>query len=450
MSICEFKMLRLISLSLLILVLVGCASHGTIQNRPQAVLPKNPVYSMIDILRSRPDSDLSIIMSFSGGGTRASALSYGVLLELRDTVVSINGKPQRLLDYVNVISSVSGGSFTAAYYGLFGDKIFDDFADKFLRADIEVELVQGLIKPSRWLSGKERTQMAVEYYQEKLFGNATFADMRRPNAPMVLLNASDLSTGTRFSFVQEYFDLLCAPIDSYPVAKAVAASSAVPLVFNPVVIENHKGCNAREFQKLFSQTKLKHTNSQVLLAAKDLEKIVEMKDKYRYLHLVDGGITDNLGLRSFFEIIELYGGIKPFMDKIGYRKTDNSVVIVVDASTDAVHGIAERNDEPSIDQAVNAMSDIQLHRYNASTLELMRGSMQRWNSELSSQGQASKLHFIEVGLKRSFSKERQEYFNKIPTSFTLTSEQVDALIAAGRESLRNSKSFQKLIRSLKK
>lgn len=297
--------MRLISLSLLIMVLVGCASHRTIQNRPQPVLPAHAAYSMIDILRNRPDADLSIIMSFSGGGTRAAALSYGVLLELRDTLITINGKQRRLLDFVNVISSVSGGSFTAAYYGIYGDKIFDDFEDKFLRANVEDELVHGFVSPSRWLTGKERTQMAVEYYQEKLFGNATFADMRRPNAPMVLLNASDLSTGTRFSFVQEYFDLICSSIDSFPVAKAVATSSAVPVMFNPVVVENHMGCDTREIQQQLSQTKRKHTNSQVLLAAKDLEKIVEKKDKYRYLHLVDGGITDNLGLRSFFEIIEL-------------------------------------------------------------------------------------------------------------------------------------------------
>ncbi len=109
--------MRLISLLLLIIVLVGCASQSIIPNRPQTVLPAHAAYSMIDILRNRPYADLSIIMSFSGGGTRASALSYGVLLELRDTMVTVNGKSRRLLDYVNVISSVSGGSFTAAYYG---------------------------------------------------------------------------------------------------------------------------------------------------------------------------------------------------------------------------------------------------------------------------------------------------------------------------------------------
>ncbi len=412
-------------------------------------MPAHADYSMIDILRNRPYADLSIIMSFSGGGIRASALSYGVLLELRDTMVTVNGKSRRLLDYVNVISSVSGGSFTAAYYGVYGDKIFDDFEDKFLRADVEQELMHGFMSPSRWFTGKERTQMAVEYYQEKLFGNATFSDMRRHGVPMILLNASDLSTGSRFSFAQEFFDMLCSDIDSFPVARAVAASSAVPLMFNPVVIENHKGCDTREIRNKLSKVKSKHVSSQVLLAAEDLEKIVENKDKYRYLHLVDGGITDNLGLRSFFEIIELYGGIKPFMDKIGYRKISNSAVIVVDASTDTENGIANHIDEPSIDQAVTAMSDIQLHRYNASTLELMRDSIRRWNKELSTQGRSSKLHFIEVGFKKSFPRERQEYFNKIPTSFTLTSEQVDALIAAGRESLRNNKSFQKMVQGLK-
>ncbi len=441
--------MRLISILLLILVLVGCASQSIIPNRPQTVLPAHAAYSMIDTLRNRPYADLSIIMSFSGGGTRASALSYGVLLELRDTMVTVNGKSRRLLDYVNVISSVSGGSFTAAYYGVYGDKIFDDFEDKFLRADVEQELMHGFMSPSRWFTGKERTQMAVEYYQEKLFGNATFSDMRRHGVPMILLNASDLSTGSRFSFAQEFFDMICSDIDSFPVARAVAASSAVPLMFNPVVIENHKGCDTREIRNKLSKVKSKHISSQVLLAAEDLEKIVENKDKYRYLHLVDGGITDNLGLRSFFEIIELYGGIKPFMDKIGYRKISNSAVIVVDASTDTENGIANHIDEPSIDQAVTAMSDIQLHRYNASTLELMRDSIRRWNKELSTQGRSSKLHFIEVGFKKSFPRERQEYFNKIPTSFTLTSEQVDALIAAGRESLRNNKSFQKMVQGLK-
>lgn len=65
------------------------------------------------------------MLAFSGGGTRAEALAYGVLEELRDTEVLIDGKPRRLLDEIDLISSVSGGSFTSAYYGLHGDRIFE-------------------------------------------------------------------------------------------------------------------------------------------------------------------------------------------------------------------------------------------------------------------------------------------------------------------------------------
>ena len=68
---------------------------------------------------------ISLILSFCGGGTRAAALAYGVMLELRDTRMIIDGIERSLLGEVDVISSVSGGSFTAAYYGLFGDQLFE-------------------------------------------------------------------------------------------------------------------------------------------------------------------------------------------------------------------------------------------------------------------------------------------------------------------------------------
>ena len=70
---------------------------------------------------------LLLLLTFSGGGTRAAAFSYGVLETLRDTKVTIHGHEGRLLDKVDWISGVSGGSFTAAYYGLFRDRIFQDF-----------------------------------------------------------------------------------------------------------------------------------------------------------------------------------------------------------------------------------------------------------------------------------------------------------------------------------
>ena len=56
-----------------------------------------------------------MILARSGGGSRASALGYGVLEELRRTEVTLNGVKRHLLDEVDVISAVSGGTFPAAY-----------------------------------------------------------------------------------------------------------------------------------------------------------------------------------------------------------------------------------------------------------------------------------------------------------------------------------------------
>src|SRR5271167_2160462 len=71
-----------------------------------------------------PGDDVAIFLFFSGGGTRAAAFSYGVLKELSRTTISGGETSHRLLDDVESIAAVSGGSFTAAYYCLYHDRIF--------------------------------------------------------------------------------------------------------------------------------------------------------------------------------------------------------------------------------------------------------------------------------------------------------------------------------------
>src|SRR5258708_5771180 len=104
--------------------------------------------------RPRPlaadSSDIAILLFFSGGCKRAAALSYGVLKELAATTAPIGGREQRLLDQVEIISSVSGGSFTAAYYCLHHDRIFTDFEPQFLKRNINTALLRSLFSPGHW------------------------------------------------------------------------------------------------------------------------------------------------------------------------------------------------------------------------------------------------------------------------------------------------------------
>ncbi|MSQ98891.1 MAG: hypothetical protein EXR85_06305 [Xanthomonadales bacterium] len=142
---------------LVLTLLGGCASYGVIVNKPIPAERTGPAYSLNTWAEFSKDSDITFIVSFSGGGARAAAMAYGVLQELRDTNVIIDGQQKRLLDEIDQISSVSGGSFTAAYYGLNGDGIFNTFEDNFLRRDVEGHLTKSLFNPFHWFGHKGRT-----------------------------------------------------------------------------------------------------------------------------------------------------------------------------------------------------------------------------------------------------------------------------------------------------
>ena len=134
--------IRLLALALLVALPVGCA-HAPM-NVPLAASGA-AAGSRYRTGRNRPDdSGLMIALFFSGGGTRAAAFAYGVLRELSATPVP-GGR--RMLDEVTTINAVSGGSFTAAYFCLYGDRIFSDFEGKFLKYDVQGTLYRRFLSP---------------------------------------------------------------------------------------------------------------------------------------------------------------------------------------------------------------------------------------------------------------------------------------------------------------
>jgi len=136
---------------LLLLLLGGCAAR-----------PINPPITSTDLhtgyryetrqsqFKDKERENL-VILAFSGGGTRAAAFSYGVLEFLRKTeVVGPNGPTVRLLDAVDVITGVSGGSFTALAYGLYGEKLFADYEQRFLKRNVQGEIIARSFSPANW------------------------------------------------------------------------------------------------------------------------------------------------------------------------------------------------------------------------------------------------------------------------------------------------------------
>jgi len=444
--------LQIIRITLLLLsfsfVITGCSSYGVINNKKQNLPPKadEDSYSIKTVLEKKPQGRIAFVLSFSGGGTRAAALAYGVLLELKNTKLPNNKRNTTLLDEVDIISAVSGGSFIAAYYGLNGDSTFKDFEKVMLQKNFEDLLISEVLNPLTWFSKTGRTQLAIQLYNSTIFKDATFADLKKPGRPLILINASDLANGARFSFTQEYFDYICSDINSFSVAKAVTASSAVPVVFNPVVIQNFQPCNNGAAQKLNLAEKNIKNNIGLQKAIDSLKEYVEID--YPYLQLVDGGITDNLGLRAIYESIQFSGGPNDFLHKLNKKKVKHIAVISVDASTESSQNIKMTNKSPTMQQSIEAMSDIQIHRYNISTLQLFEQSLVQWGEQLSTKDNIVEPHFIKISFDKLGSKKEIDEFNLIPTRLSLTRPNMEKLIEAGRSLLKNSLEFQMLLQEL--
>lgn len=428
-----------------LLLITACADYGQIKNTEIPAAGVENAYSLHNWKQAENSNQVSILLTFSGGGTRAAALSYGVMQELRDTMVTLDGNNVRLLDQVNHISSVSGGSFTSAYYGLHGDGMFETYEDVFLRLDVQKVLMWKLANPVLWFSKTGRTDSAIKYYQKKIFHDATFADMNKPGRPMIVINASDLAHGMRFSFVQEYFDLLCSDLSSFPVARAVTASSAVPVLFEPVVLQNYPGCNNDTLWGVLRVNEAREdgSNEGVRRLAKRLATF-EDKENRKFIHLVDGGITDNLGLRALSDTYAIAGGAGRYITHRQQKPPKRLVVIAVNASTRHHQTMEQSAREPRIISVIGAVTNLQLERMDWDTTAVIEDRMKLWAAEMSNEQTTVEPFFIQVDFTQ-LKEIDLPFFNAIPTSFTLSDEQVDKLIAAGRSLLRDNPDYQKLL-----
>lgn len=443
---------RFLILALAVSGVVGCAGYRP-ANVPLRAWDGEYGYRPKRIQAERPMGDVLLLLAFSGGGTRAAALSYGVLQELRDARVSIGGVEKRLLDEVDLITSVSGGSFTSAYYALNGDRIFSEFEPRFLRRNLQRRLVLEILRPANWFRMAstffDRSELAVRLYDNEIFDHATFADLQNAGGPFVQINAADLASGSRFTFFQPQFDLICSDLSKFEVARAVAASSAVPGLFTPITLRNYAGeCGYPTPAWLADALANPRQSMRRFRSAEVVSSYLDGKRKY--IHLLDGGIADNLGLRGPLENVMLVGGIRERFEQLGGERPSHIVVIVVNAEVHPEPKFSFTPASPSLAMMINAVSGVQIYSYNFETLELMRESLKSWESVLRQDGDGAEVHtyVADVAFEALDDPKERAYFNGLPTSFTLENQEVDRLIEVGRRLLRESPDFKRLLSAL--
>lgn len=441
--------LRFIFLTCMLLLLSACATFPSNSALKEYDKDTGYRYKLLDATDN--SEDLFVILTFSGGGTRAAALSYGVLEKLRDTTVMIDGEERNLLREVDVISSISGGSFTAAYYGLHGNGIFEPdnpFLDNFLYYDVEGTLKAKLFNPVNWVRLASptfgRIEIAEEVYQDLLFGPTTFANLPR-RKPFLMINATDMTKGSQFSFTQMQLDPMCADLDSIALARAVAASSNFPVAFSPLTLNSYPGaCNYVEPGWVDNALKDVVDNPRRYYRARALKTY--QQPERNYVHLLDGGIADNIGLRG--PLTSLRSGDVPWsiVKKMGLEQIKKLVIIVVDAKNMMAPEFDRKASAPGIFAVINSIATTPLDNYSADTIELLRDTLrrrydaQRKEPEL----QQIDLYRIYVGFDQIQDEQQRDRFFHIDTNFNLPSDQVDDLRSIGGELLEESACFKAL------
>lgn len=466
--------IRIALAAALLLVLAGCATYPV--NPPLAQYNQKVGYRFNNLNSTGNSDSLFVILTFSGGGTRAAALSYGVLEKLRKTKIQWQGKERRLLDEVDVISSVSGGSFTAAYYGLFREELFDPekFEKVFLYRNIEAELIGGLFNPINWFrlasSTFGRIELAAELYNLEIFRGKKFSRLvNQARRPFIMLNATDITMGSRFTFIQEQFDLLCSDLGEVHVARAVAASSNFPIAFTPLTVNNYAGkCSYKEPIWMEMASKDLLDNPPRFNRARIARSYLNRKER-EYIHLLDGGVSDNIGLRG--PLVAIRSNDLPWnlLNNINMKKVKKLVVIVVDARTEPKTDIDKSPSPPGLITILDKISTVPMGNYSLDTVQQLLDTFNQWHKDrlvyagcektLKNKCSAAKMrtgppnpidaYGIYVGFDQIKKQKEREYYLNLPTTFHLSKKQVDELREIGPMILDQSKKFKKLLEGLR-
>ena len=412
-------------------------------------------------------------MAFSGGGTRAAALAESVLREMRATTyIAADGQRHALTDDIRAISSVSGGSVTAAWFGLRGADGLDDLRSRFLTRDNMAALGLDAINPVTWLSlvftSYTRSKIIEDMFDDQLFDHATMAELNRPNRPFILPSATDMAGGEAFTFTPQRFDDICSNFDALRISTAVAASAAVPIVLSPVDLRNNTGhCQGSVEPAKWATIALTNPYSQYLnlvgyRAARYTNDLRHGDQPFRdilYLHLLDGGLADNLAVKplrsALISAADSVGGL----NAINRGQIRKLVVIVVNARSDPPNKVYQQASTPGLLASTNAVASWPMDANTTSSQLGLESLLTEINQAVEGAKQMNpgfggmKVYGVTVDYDQipTDSPDHlalRDEAKVVPTSWSLTPAQLDVTERAGRLLLDRHPCFGRLIADL--
>ena len=440
----------------------GCQSSQVVMNQP---LPLDAAgrpdyarnYGVGSFAEDQMEegSELLTFLAFSGGGKRSAAFAHGVLRGLQQVPVQgLGGAEGRsLLEDVDYIAAVSGGSFPAAHYGLYRGRSFETFPEEFLYRDIESHIYGMFLLPWNWewlvnpLYGTN--DYMAEVYDRLMFHGATYADLARRGPPLISVNATDIVNGVTFAFLGGTFSLLCSDITSFPIARAVAASNGFPVLFTPITLRSYAercaGTRPRFAPPPQSMEPHSETSRRAQLAR--LAQRLSDPERTHWVHLMDGGIADNLALRGLLNILLALDDRDVLFRAVALR-TRRILVVSADGQAAADPTLGQQRVVTGLKQIFSAVSGTQIDAYNFETLALARAQVESLAGRFRAIRCATapvirgrpcgdvRAALVHVSLSGIDDPETRARLQAIPTGLTIPREDVDLLVGYGERLVR--------------
>ena len=448
-------------------LLAGCAAWNKPLNQPF----DGENASLVEVTpESIGDGEIYVGLAFSGGGMRASAFAYGMLEELK-AQGAITGTPDGLLDHVRLVSGVSGGSVTAAQFGLWGPRGLDGYRENYLITNAEKYMSNTVFNPItlvKGLSGGANGRKTfARYLDEVLYKGQTFGTLRARSKIKTWINATDIANNTPFLFSPETFDALCSDLSSMPISEAVAASAAFPLVFTPVVLESHQGkCAYKEPDWLTAARYNPEATSAMKAYGRQLESYAQ-PDEVKFVKLLDGGITDNFGTTGL--AVERARAQVPYapMTPEEAVRMKRMLFLVANAGVEADYSWTQKVAGPGGIGLGMSIATASMSAATRSGYDAMRGELRLWEGELIEwrcalpPSEVRRLRgsldgwdctdlklFIGQASFEGTPPEMRKELNKVPTRLKLKTNEVDMVIEAGRLATRSTPEFNGFLASL--
>jgi NTE family protein len=429
-----------------------------------ATLPDAPVNTRLAAPIAAPPIDLgvdgeAIALAFSGGGARAASFSYGALLGLKE-MTGADGR--RLVDRVSLVTAVSGGAITAAYYGQHGPDDLDGFRARALDKDWAGHL-HSFAWPATWMGilggGANGPDRLANWLDAELFHGARISDLKHNP---VIINATELYTGAPFAFAAPYFQAICSDLPSVRLADAVAASMAVPLAFRPVVVESHGADCPDPLPGWVARARTDHYAPILLRETARAFEAYRDPAQMRFLHLADGGVVDNFGLSSLITMRQAAATpTAPFSERDAVKLTRLSFLVVNAGLSPSGAWSRDPKGPTGLDVVDAALSD-SINGNKRMAYLAFGGMLQEWKRDLAAwrcalpadraralgAGPGWKCDALEFRLDMiSFAdlpKDQYERLGAVPTAVSLPKATIDDLIAAGAWAVKQNGSMRDL------